>query len=49
LYYRQICSDIIRESRYKGWVLVEKFKKEINGAIRQKLIKAEQSSRDIEQ
>ena len=32
---------IARDSRYKGKLLVEEFKKRINGVIRRKLIKAE--------
>ena len=38
-----------RRSRYKGRVLVEEFKREMNGVIRRKLINAEKSPRSIDQ
>jgi len=38
-----------RGSRYKRRLLIEEFKKEINGVIRRKLIKAECTSRSIKQ
>ena len=39
----------VRESGYKERPLIEGFKREINGVIRRKLMKAECSSRSIEQ
>ena len=39
----------IRRSGYKGRLLVEEFKREINGVIRKKLIEAERPLTDIEQ
>ena len=39
----------IRDSRYKGRALVEKFKRGINGTIRRKLIETETSPTNIEQ
>ena len=38
-----------RESRYKGRLLVEEFKQEINGGIRRKLMKAENPPASIKQ
>ena len=38
-----------RGSRYKGRSLVEKFKREMNGAIRRKLMEAENQPGSIEQ
>ena len=39
----------VRESGYKGRPLIEKFKQEINGVIRRKLMEVEFSPRNIEQ
>jgi len=38
-----------RSNRYKGRELVEKFKREMNGTIRRKLMKAEKPPTSIEQ
>jgi len=38
-----------RISRYKEKLLIKKFKRGINGMIRRKIMKTEQSSRSIEQ
>ena len=38
-----------RESGYEGWLLVEKFKKEMNRGIRRKLMEAENPPASIEQ
>jgi len=38
-----------RESRYKRRPLIKEFKKEMNGAIKRKLMKAERSPRGIKQ
>jgi len=40
---------VARESRYKGRLLIKKFKREINRVIQRKLMKAEHSFRSIEQ
>ena len=40
---------VARESRYEGRLLMEEFKKEMNGGIRRKLIKAENLLTSIEQ
>jgi len=40
---------VVRESRYKGRPLVEEFKREMNGVIKRKLIKAERPPTSIEQ
>ena len=40
---------VARGSRYKGRLLVEKFKKEMNRAIRRKLIEAKNQAGSIEQ
>ena len=40
---------VVRESRYKGRPLVEKFKRGINSAIRKKLMEAENQPGSIEQ
>jgi len=32
---------VAKESRYKGWPLIEEFKRGMNGVIRQKLIESE--------
>ena len=47
--YVQEFRRVVRGSRYEGKPLVEKFKKEMNGAIRRKLIEAEHLPRSIEQ
>jgi len=39
----------VRGSRYKGRLLVEKFKRGMNGTIRRKLMEAERLSLSIEQ
>jgi len=40
---------VIRRSRYKGRPLVKKFKREMSGAIRRKLMEAERPPISIEQ
>ena len=40
---------VIRESKYKERLLIEEFKREINGVIRHKLIKAEYFPRNLQQ
>jgi len=40
---------VVRGCRYKGRVLVEEFKKEMNRVIRRKLIETKKSSSTIEQ
>jgi len=40
---------VARESRYKGRLLIKKFKREINRVIQRKLMEAEHSFRSIEQ
>lgn len=47
--YVQKFRRIARKSSYKGRLLVEEFKKEINDAIRRKLMEAERPPRSIEQ
>ena len=39
----------MRGSRYEGRLLIEEFKREMNGIIRRKLIKAERPPTSIEQ
>jgi len=40
---------VAKESRYERRLLVKEFKREMNGVIRRKLMKAERSLRSIEQ
>ena len=40
---------VARDNSYKGRPLVEEFKRGVNGAIRRKLMEAEQPSTSIEQ
>jgi len=47
--YVQKFRRIARKSSYEGRLLVEEFKKEINDAIRRKLIEAERPPKSIEQ
>ena len=47
--YVQEFKRAVRGSRYEGRLLVEEFKREINSAIRRKLIEAKNQSSSIEQ
>jgi len=47
--YVQKFRRIARKSSYEGRLLVEEFKKEINNAIRRKLIEVERPPKSIEQ
>ena len=40
---------VAKSSKYKGRLLMEEFKREINGAIRRKLMEAEHQPSSIEQ
>ena len=40
---------VARESRYEGRLLIEEFKREMNGIIRRKLMEAERPLKSIEQ
>lgn len=45
--YIQMLKRVARSGSYEGRLLIEKFKREINGRIRRRLMKAEYSSKSI--
>jgi len=45
----QVFKHIVKSSRYKKQTLIKKFKRDMNSAIRQKLMETEYLSKSIEQ